>query len=196
MDLFLIRHLPTESTKKAAFYGATDLGLSKEAIKYGPAFSNKQRSDYGFYTSPLKRCKMSAEIFFPNEAVKSLVNAKEVDFGKWEGMTFEEIAVQDPELVDQWSNDPEFSFPKGEKLRHFEERIIKLAEQLHTHEKVVLITHGGVIRYLICYFLGLDFNKSLLFNVDLATLTHLQIFDKGKGVLKGLGIKEWQTYFS
>ena len=196
MDLFLIRHLPTESTKTGAFSGATDLGLSQDSMSCKTSIANKQDSDFAFYCSPLKRCRDSAKLFFPNEEMKILERAKEVNFGRWEGMTFDEISKQNPDLVTQWTNDSEFSFPQGEKLRHFEERITELAHELQTNEKVVLITHGGVIRYLLCYFLGLGFDKSLYFNVEQSTLTHLQIFDKSNGVLKGLGIREWQTYFS
>lgn len=195
MELYLIRHLPCDSPKVGAFYGSTDLDLTGKLSEI-EVLKQNFGSEFAFYTSPMKRCRRSAKILFPQQKFIELNQAREVDFGDWEGLTFDEINQLDPQAVKQWAENPDFCFPQGESLKAFEERIKCLAAELSTHDKVVLMSHGGVIRHLICYYLGLSFNQSLLFQVDLASLTHLQIFDNDKGVLKGLGIKQWQTYFS
>ena len=191
MELYLIRHLKTNSTKVGAFYGATDLDLA-EPISHEPCELSQA---FKLYSSPLKRCRKTAEHFFSGQEVEFIEQAREVDFGAWEGMTFEEISMQSPDLVEAWMNDETFCFPQGESLKDFEKRIQELAKNLvkSGHERIILVSHGGVIRHLICGFLGLSFKQSLLFQVDLASLTKLQIFENGKGVLQGLGIKEWQT---
>ena len=192
MEIYLIRHLQTTSTKAGAFYGATDLDLI-EPIHAEPCDSKKS---FKLYSSPLKRCRKTAEHFFSGQDIELIEEAREVDFGTWEGMNFEEISIQSPDLVEAWMNDENFCFPKGESLKNFETRIKQLANQLvkSGHERIVLVSHGGVIRHLICEFLGLSFKQSLLFQVELASLTQLQIFENGKGVLQGLGIREWQKF--
>ena len=192
MELYLIRHLKTTSDKAGAFYGSTDLDL-EEPVNLVPCDSEHP---FKLYSSPLKRCKKTAEHFFLDQEIELLEQAREVDFGEWEGLTFEEIAKQYPDFVDAWMNEDDFCFPKGESLKAFELRIKELASKIlqSNHERVVLVSHGGVMRHLICEFLGLSFKQSLLFQIDLASLTKLQIFENGKGVLQGLGIREWQKY--
>ncbi|MEK7826204.1 MAG: histidine phosphatase family protein, partial [Thermodesulfobacteriota bacterium] len=46
----------------------------------------------------------------------------------------------------------------------------------------VVVTHGGVIRFLICHFLGLPDRAHLLFDVQPASISEIRI-DGGKGVL-------------
>jgi alpha-ribazole phosphatase/probable phosphoglycerate mutase len=53
--------------------------------------------------------------------------------------------------------------------------------------KIGVMTHGGVIRTMICLALGLDAKNYLLFDVRPASLTVLELFDQG-GVLSGLNL--------
>jgi len=111
---------------------------------------------------------------------------REIDFGRWEGMSFTEIAAADPAAVERWAAlEENFAFPGGESIRNFRERIRAAADRIaaDSAQDVVAITHGGVIRLLICLFLGLDVRHTLLFEVRPASITELSL-DDGKGVLK------------
>ncbi len=56
---------------------------------------------------------------------------KEIDFGDWEGLSFQEIAAADPEHVLKWARfKPDFSFPGGESITHFLDRVGRIAKCL------------------------------------------------------------------
>ena len=74
--------------------------------------------------------------------------------------------------------------------RHYEvirRRIERLGKRLAAidTESVVVFTHGGVVRALVCHLLGLELRHYLLFDVGLATVATLHVWD-GRGVLAGL----------
>jgi broad specificity phosphatase PhoE len=54
-------------------------------------------------------------------------------------------------------------------------------------EKILIITHGGIIRHLLCLLLGLEAEKYLLFEVKSGCISSLRLFDEG-GLLTGLNI--------
>jgi broad specificity phosphatase PhoE len=120
-----------------------------------------------------------------DKVFESDANLREIDFGRWEGMSFAEIAAADPAAVDRWAAlEDAFAFPEGEGIANFRERIGAAAERIIIEPAgtVVLFTHGGVIRFLICHFLGLPDRHHLLFDVRPASISEIRI-DGGKGVL-------------
>jgi broad specificity phosphatase PhoE len=121
-------------------------------------------------------------------SIKIDPDLREVDFGFWEGKTFDQIRISDPEAVNRWADfDSAFSFPGGEQLEDFLIRMQRAAASLAScpEDNVLAVTHAGVIRALLCHFLGLHPRQYVLFNVDYASLTILDLFGD-KGVLKGL----------
>ncbi|WDE97127.1 histidine phosphatase family protein [Lentisphaera profundi] len=188
MRLFLFRHFAHQG-KVGAFYGSTNLEIIPRAVS--DLSINK---DIDVLSSPLLRCQQSLERL-GLVARDSLEQAQEVDFGEWEGLSYEEIEKTYPAKVLEWQNDDDFTFPKGESLKDFHARIIELAEIINKQKKdIFLMTHGGVIRYLICHYLGLDFNKSLAFKVDTGSLSTIDIFDEGLGILSSLNLKEEDSW--
>jgi len=118
-----------------------------------------------------------------NFAVDS--DLREIDFGRWEGMGFAEILAADPAAVDRWAALVEdFAFPDGESIGNFRKRIGAAAGRIAADPAgtAVVFTHGGVIRFLICHFLGLPDRAHLLFDVRPASISEIRI-DGGKGVL-------------
>jgi broad specificity phosphatase PhoE len=113
---------------------------------------------------------------------------REIDFGLWETMSFEQIRSSSPELVEEWAQYvPNFSFPGGEGIAEFVSRVQNVGDRLAAcaGETVLAFTHGGVIRALICHFLGLSPRNYVLFDVKPCSMTTINLFD-GKGVLAGL----------
>lgn len=105
-------------------------------------------------------------------------------------MTFEEIRESDPAAVDRWAEfNPGFSFPGGEEIKTFLLRIRKVAKKISScpETNLLVVTHGGVIRALICHFLGLDPRHYLLFDIQPCAMVTLNLFGN-KGVLTGLNL--------
>ena len=74
-------------------------------------------------------------------------------------------------------------------MNSFTARVQAMYEELKSHpgREIVVVTHGGVIRTMICLGLGLSVRNYLLFDVRPATLTVLKVYDKG-AVLEGLNL--------
>jgi broad specificity phosphatase PhoE len=116
------------------------------------------------------------------------LDLREIDFGEWETRTFAEAAADNPPLVDRWAAfDPDFAFPGGEAVSDFLCRIRTAADRLagDTAQTVLAVTHGGVIRAMICYLLGLEPRQYVVFDVPYAALVVIDLLD-GKGVLAAI----------
>lgn len=189
-QLILIRHGMTGYSGR--YIGSTDVSLSDEGRKQILSLKNSETFSQAdtIITSPMLRCRESCDIIFPEKTINYDSNLREVDFGRWECLNFNEIVEKDAALVDDWAKlSQEFSFPDGENIGHFIGRVQQTAARIISlsDEKVIVVTHGGVIRALLCYFLKLDPSNYLLFNVKKGGFTTLDIFPEG-AVLTGLNL--------
>lgn len=64
----------------------------------------------------------------------------------------------------QYKTDADFVFPGGESFRQMQRRSVDFVLSLQRRQKrdtLMLVAHAGVIRGLVCHFLGLDFASNL-----------------------------------
>jgi len=189
--IFMLRHGRTGFPGR--YIGARDVPLSSEGISQ---IERLQKSlcheDFdAVYASPLYRCRQSCKILFPDTVIEYSDALREIDFGRWEGLSFEEINEQDPDRVQQWAEDPlHFTFPEGESVASFTTRIEAIARRLSkkSQKKVLLVCHGGIIRGLLCTFLGIDYKNALLFQVKKGRYTTIEMFGE-RGVLSGFNLQ-------
>jgi len=187
--VILIRHGDLGENARGRYIGRTDAPLSAAGKRQAAELAGEfDRLDGArVLCSPLARCRETAGIALgPGGIFANDTDLREIDFGRWEGMSFAEIAAADPAGVDRWAAlAGDFAFPGGESIRDFRKRVRAAAGRIAADpaETVIAVTHGGVIRLLICLFLGLDVRRYLLFDVQPASITELSL-DGGKGVLK------------
>jgi len=188
--LTLLRHGKTGLSGR--YVGATDVPLSAEGVLQIEKLSTVFDADTldAIVSSPMLRCQQSCEILFPDRTVLHDGDLREIDFGRWEKLSFDEIVERDPERVAEWSHgSPDFCFPEGECVGDFIERINRAGARISdlscTH--CTLIAHGGVIRGLLCYFLKLDPSQYLIFEVQKGRYATIDIFDEG-AVLTGFNL--------
>ncbi len=189
--LHLVRHGAVLPPTSKAFVGSSDLELTKEGFEQMKRLRAAVKLIGPDVTvcSPRKRTVQSAKLLDLNYDIEP--DLREVDFGRWEQKEFSDIADQDPELVDAWCDDEDsFQFPEGEVLADFRKRVRWAAHRLleRPGETYLAVTHGGVIKALICQFLGLPTSKHFLFSVAYGSLTTLRI-QNGKGVLTALNVR-------
>jgi alpha-ribazole phosphatase len=186
--VILIRHGDLGEAYRGCYIGRTDVPLSEEGKRQAAALAGEIRRLKGaqLLCSPLRRTRETAEIALGIlDACDIDSDLREIDFGRWEGMGFAEIAAADPAAVERWAAlDEDFAFPGGESHGAFSKRIKAVAGRIDADPAgtVVAFTHGGVIRYLICRFLGLEDRHYLLFDVRPGSLSELSL-DGGRGVL-------------
>lgn len=94
----------------------------------------------------------------------------EISFGKMEGMSDEEIVENFGDfLVEKKKMERDIPYPGGECAEDVVRRavpvLLEITGQDYSH--VAVVTHGGVIRSLLCYFLGVDYGKNRLFAMHL-----------------------------
>jgi len=114
---------------------------------------------------------------------------REMDFGRWEMKSFAEIVSADPDLMESWAAFEGFIFPGGESVSGFIKRIAAVLADLRKlpEREVCVITHGGVIRAMICLELGLAVKNYLVFDVHPGALSVLDLYPDG-GILSGLNL--------
>ncbi len=188
--LILLRHGKTESSGK--YIGTTNIGLAEEGItqveKLAPILVKENPDE--IISSPMLRCRETVKLLQSDLNVSYDDALREIDFGEWEGLNFDEVSLNYPELIQEWAlGKMDFCFPGGECLRDFNSRLERVRKSLlhRDVDTLLVVTHGGVIRHMICSILGLPFEHYLLFRIMESRYTVLDIYREG-GVLAGLNL--------
>jgi len=190
--LHLLRHGPTVAPK-GYFVGSTDVPLSGQGLSRLAGLTTHLQTVDCWYCSPMLRTKQTFDRLRESGCpVNSPVydqRLREIDFGRWEMRTFAEIAAADPGGVEEWNQYPDFAFPEGESVPDFIQRTKEMLTIFTAADckNIAVMTHGGIIRTMICLALGLSVRNYLLFEVQPASLTILELFSEG-GILRGLNI--------
>jgi alpha-ribazole phosphatase len=161
--LWLIRHPEPEQSAQGLCYGSLDVRLSPEGIQQADAIGQAladQRFD-AIYSSPSLRCIEAAGRIAAGKccAVQPLDAIRELNFGAFEGRSYDEIAARYPELYRDWMERPtDTQFPGGETFRQMSDRVMGITRTLlarHEGNNIIFITHGGPIRVILADVLGM-----------------------------------------
>ena len=121
-------------------------------------------------SSPLQRCarfadELGAQLGMPVQLDKDL---QELHFGAWEGRSAAALMQTDAQALGLFWADPySFTPPQGERVADFSTRVLAAVARLHAAhagERVLLISHGGVMRLLLAQARGLP--REQLLNVE------------------------------
>lgn len=152
MRIELIRHGKTLGNEKKLFVGRLDECLSENGISeiLELKSQNKYTQNYIIYSSPMKRCIQTAEIIFgKNNNIKIIDNLREMDFGIFDGKSFDEV-TSDPSYADFGSSEEKMYFPNGENLAEFKQRCISALKMIiDKSQNCTIVCHGGVIMALM-----------------------------------------------
>lgn len=123
-------------------------------------------------SSPLQRCarfaeQLGARLNVPVHLDKDL---QELHFGAWEGRSAAVLMETDAEALGRFWADPyRFTPPDGEPVLAFSRRVLAAVERLHAAyagQRILLVSHGGVMRLLLAQARGLP--REQLLNVEVA----------------------------
>lgn len=170
----LVRHAETEQSARGRCYGRLDVRLSLRGLRQAQALADALAGLplAAVYSSPLIRALDTARPLAAARGVDvSLLEVlAELDFGEVEGLTYDEIEAERPELFRAWMDDPaRVRFPGGESLADLRARVLPALEQIracHAGEAVAVVAHGGVIRVVLADALGVE--DGALFRLDQA----------------------------
>ncbi len=192
--LFLLRHGQITGHETKRFIGQTDVCLDNQgknqALKWHKAFASSRFN--AVYSSSLKRCLDTAQLVCPKHDIHIDHRLNEINMGEWDGKTFAEIKNENPEEFKQRGcqfyqfrplngenfkdlHDRAFPFfnELGEKqaqLKIKTSQNITGTSRIHNRDcipgnKILVVTHAGVIRVLLCHILGM--NPENLFDIKL-----------------------------
>jgi alpha-ribazole phosphatase len=139
-------------------------------------------------SSPLQRCaRFAAELGEQlNLPVQLETDLQELHFGAWEGQSAAALMENDAEALGLFWADPyAFTPPQGEPVSDFAARVLGAVVRLHqayAGERVLLISHGGVMRLLLAQARGLP--REQLLNVEVAHAALFALSVEADGVLK------------
>ncbi|PID34194.1 MAG: hypothetical protein CR976_01570, partial [Thiotrichales bacterium] len=114
---------------------------------------------------PIRRCHDFARLLAQRLGCKFVVDKRfcELDFGEWIGLSQEQIMARDPELLKQYYFQPRrFHAPGGESMDSFMNRVSDGWDELletYAGQRVLILTHSGVIRALLGKALDLLYQK-------------------------------------
>ena len=163
--VILVRHGETAGQSSIRYYGVTDVPLSDEGREQVRAARDRIRGETfdAVWASTLCRSWESAKIVAPGRPVQLESDFREIDFGDWEGLTAEEIAVVDPAGYARWQAEGlEFTFPGGEARAELRARVARGLDRIRATgaESVLVAVHKGVVRALLELITGFTLEPS------------------------------------
>jgi len=159
--LLLVRHATAEGNGR--FLGQRDVPLSAAGRRELRLLCEKcsRYSIRAVYSSDLLRARQTADAVATRLGLQVQVRPalREMHFGEWEGLSWNQIAKRYPKLSAVWMERfPRRSIPGAESLSQFEKRIaagIREVVAANQGQSAVIVTHAGVIRFTLGKVLGL-----------------------------------------
>jgi broad specificity phosphatase PhoE len=177
--LLLVRHGVTDHNTSGKFLGHTDAEMSPEGLRQVEKLRDRLAKEHfdTIYSSDLKRTMTTAEIICSGHPGEIVVcpELREINYGQTESLTYSEIKNLFPELAEAIHDfSPDMSFPGGETLQEFISRTLKFLDRLDLRApqpKILIVSHGGPIRTLLCELLGVGQVFWRTFRLDNASLS-------------------------
>jgi broad specificity phosphatase PhoE len=157
--IVMIRHGETVGNSSVRFHGSSDIPLSDEGRGQLRRASTSLRTEVFdlVVASPLCRSWEGASIVSGGAPIRLEGDFREIDFGRWEGLTAEEIRASDPVLYEDWQGKVEgFEFPGGEPRIQFRTRVGRGLDRVIESgaSAALLVVHKGIIRTIAETLLG------------------------------------------
>lgn len=194
LRLLLIRHGQTLWNAELRYQGQADVPLNELGRRQAEALARRLAGEtiHAVYASDLQRAVDTATPLAASHRLEIITDARlrELNFGEWEGHTFEEIRRREPERYQAWLRNPEqFSAPGGETGAQLRERVqawLEDARAQHDEQTVAVVAHGGSLMTLLQITLGLPPEARWKFRMAHGSLSELHLFPDGWAVLARL----------
>ena len=156
MKLYVVTHGETIENANNCLVGRLNTSLTEKGINQAKQVSEyfKDKNIDLIVSSPLDRCKKTAEIISQNKIPiiysDSLLGR---DHGEFTGKPRDSI-----DFAEYWNYNKNIQYKKAESVRQFYDRVAKLIEELkmtYQDKNIIIVTHSGIMRVLYYYFKGI-----------------------------------------
>jgi broad specificity phosphatase PhoE len=163
--LFLVRHGATEWNINKRAQGQADVPLAREGrLQATDTAERLARMDIdAIYSSDLSRARDTARAIASAHGLDVIEDPdlREIDQGDWTGLTPDEIRERWP---DRWGPARHYNTrPGGESPGQVRKRALEAIRRVvekHPDGEVVVVSHGGTIRWISAEALGYDDKQS------------------------------------
>jgi broad specificity phosphatase PhoE len=193
--LWLVRHGITAWSSEGRLCGHQDVPLSVEGRVQADWVAQRLSSVRlsAVYTSDLLRAVQTAECIARRSpsmvAVVSSAAWREMSFGDWEGLNYAQIARQFPQDLSFFTDPMLCTPPGGEPFAVLVQRVqdafglLVRAIASNMTGDVVLVSHGGPLRVLLCWLLSLPFEQQWRLCIDHGSLSAVDFVPGARDVL-------------
>ena len=182
VKLILVRHALTVDNQKSRLSGHIDSYISEEGKEQIDKITNylKDFDIDKIYTTTSSRTKDTVKKLSELKSIEK-ESLKEISFGDFEGLTFDEIKDKYPkEFQDMIEKGYEYKYPNGESLIDSYNRVcIELDNIISNNDDrtILICSHGGTIRNIITYLISNSYKYHWNFKIDNGSVTILEAQD-------------------
>lgn len=184
--LWLVRHGETQWNSEQRMCGHTDIPLAESGRAQAHWLAQRLQHEQisAIYSSDLSRAHETAAIIATKQAQAVPVHIspawRELAFGDWEGLTYTAIAEQFADQLGFFTDPEHVTPPGGESLAQALQRVQPALAALLTPQPsqggIVIVSHGGLLRALLCRILGLPLSHQWRLRLAPGSLSALDMF--------------------
>ncbi|HWH69998.1 MAG TPA: histidine phosphatase family protein [Candidatus Sulfotelmatobacter sp.] len=197
--LWLLRHAEVEARYQGVFGGRIDMDLSPRGHEQAAALARylHPRGFAALYASPMKRVQQTLAPLLTNGCPQPAIlrDLREVDFGDWTGLKWEEVPVKFGVSAFTWLDQLECAgIPNAECSQTLRARLEPCLQQIlakHPGQEVAIACHGGVIRMLLSLLLDWPLSRMGAIEIDYASITQV-IWQPAKVQVQLLNFAPWR----
>jgi alpha-ribazole phosphatase len=185
MNVILVRHGETTANADRLFCGHTDVELTEKGImQANEAYEKLKKYDFDMiFSSDLKRAYETAKIINRDRKLKINVvpELREINFGEFEGHTFDEILSKDASFKSGYFDDNwNYTFPNGESLEKMNHRIItaykKVLEE-NEDKNILMVLHAGVIRGILSNEISENYKSYWKYDIENCGISKIKYYN-------------------
>jgi probable phosphomutase (TIGR03848 family) len=179
--LFLVRHGLTAVTGTKLYGRTAGIHLDERGRAQAVHLAGRLAAVHptAIYSSPLERCVETVEPVASARGVSIVVSDAliEMDAGDWTGRTL--ASLRKTKLWREVQTAPStFRFPGGEGFQEAQARVVgevgRIARR-HARGRVVVATHGDIVRILLAHYSGIPLDEFQRTVVDTASVSVVMV---------------------
>lgn len=168
LTIYFLRHGQTPLSREDTFCGSgLDPELTSEGLEMAQAFAAAYRNKpwLAIFSSRLRRSIATAQPVCDalGMGMEMRPELNEIAYGKWEGMSKEDVERTYHEDYVSWLDDPALHAPTGgESAVAVARRGLKVIEEIRqtfSSGNVLVVSHKATIRIVLCSLLGMDIGQ-------------------------------------
>jgi len=184
--IILVRHGHVEGISPERFRGRADLELTQLGRRQAEETAARIAASWtlaALYSSPLSRCRVTGEAIGRRFGLTPLplLELIDIDYGKWQGQSPEDVRRKSPEALATWYRSPQWAaIPGGENLQEVLIRTVAALRKVtagHPKDTVVIVGHDSVNRVILLHVLDLPLSRYWRLGQDPCAINEIDFSD-------------------